>query len=102
MTQLTEAQWEEHVRRLADSHCRAKHYSVYDGMITARQRDSEAPAPPCRLCIDETEKRLLDKRSKMHGRVVSPEEALRLRHEFGLADTLPDPDHPRPDQSDDN
>lgn len=76
---------EAHIRHLADSHCRNKHRDYYDSLICVGPNPSGF-GPPCDGCIEETRKRLEDKRATVHGRPLSPEETAEMRRELGLDD----------------
>ena len=76
---------ETHIRRLADSRCRAKHRDYYDSLICVGPNESGF-GPPCDNCIEEARKALEDKRATAHERLLSPEEAAQVRRELGIDD----------------
>jgi hypothetical protein len=75
-----------HIRRLADSRCKAKHPDYYDSLICVGPGSTHGLGPPCDGCVAEVEHELEAKRAKAHGRELSPEEAAKMRRELGLDD----------------
>jgi hypothetical protein len=80
---MTPEEQAAHVRRLADSHCRAKHRSYYDSLICVGP-NSQGFGPPCDGCIRETEQRLSSKRAKAQGIELTEDEAMALKKRLGL------------------
>lgn len=80
---MTSEDHKNHVRRLADSRCKAKHLDHYDSLICVGP-NSSGFGPPCEDCIRETEDELEKKRDKAHGIELSSEEAARVRQKLGL------------------
>ena len=74
-----------HIRRLADSRCRAKHRDYYESLICVGPNESGF-GPPCDECVAEEERNWQNKRATVVGRELSPEEARALREELGIED----------------
>ncbi len=80
---MTPKEFEAHVRKLADSHCRKKHRDYYDSLVCFGPNPSNF-GPPCDECVDEKRQELEQKRQKAHGQELSPEETAALRQRLGI------------------
>ena len=83
MSPMTPSEERAHVRQLADARCQRKHPEVHDALILV-ESGSQHFGPPCDDCMREMEVEYSDKRGKMQGRLLSPDETRALRVRLGL------------------
>ena len=76
----------QHIRNLAKSRCRAKHPNSYDSLICVGPGSKHGFSPPCSGCLAEATSEYEMKRSKAHGRELSPEESAEVHRKLGLED----------------
>lgn len=77
----------QHIRRLADSHCRAKHLDIYDSLIRVGPGSAAGFGPPYDACLAEVETNYYAKLGKAQGRELSPAEAVEARKKHGFSPT---------------
>ena len=82
---MTPEELRKHIRHLADSRCKAKHLDYYNSLICVGPGSEHGFGPPCDGCIAEVGREYEAKRSKAHGRELSPEEAAKVRRKLGLS-----------------
>ena len=82
---MTPEEERAHIRNLADSRCKNKHRDYYDDNQCFGQNAGNHGGP-CDNCLEETRNELLLKRSKAHGRLLTPEEAAEARKSRRLDD----------------
>lgn len=67
--------WENYVRRIAVSRCKAKHRGTHDELICVGPGSEKGFSPPCDECLSETRAELEAKRGKAHGTELTSEES---------------------------